>query len=214
MQEVAKLVARQCDKIFPQPKSIGSGEPGICEQIVKNSKHHACRGLYYFPANETSDSTSGEDGWCGWHNDHCLLTGLIPGQFYNEMTGKVCESPDPKAGLYVCTRSGEVMKPNPPKNAMLFQIGETAQILSGGELCATPHMVHAPHAKGIARTTMPLFLEPGHDFVMSLPQFASMDVLSCPHLPQGVPTLNSRFSPNITFGDFGNVTFKAYYNLK
>ncbi|EGD81582.1 hypothetical protein PTSG_02297 [Salpingoeca rosetta] len=211
MQEVGVMLASQCDKLFTQPKTISEGEPGLCESIAKQLNRHACRGLYYFP---TAEGDKVKDGWCGWHNDHCLLTGLIPGQFFEEPAGNACESPDPDAGLYICTRSGQVVKPRPPKNAMLFQIGETAQILSGGALRATPHMVRPPRANGVARTTMPIFMQPGHELVLDMPANADDDALLCPHLPEGVPTLASRYTPGVSFGDFSNTTFAAYYNQK
>lgn len=209
MQQTAARLARQCDKLFPQPDTVAEGEPGLCEAIVSQLNHHACRGLHYYP---TAEGDKVPDGWCGWHNDHCLLTGLIPGRFFDVQKGEECECPDPEAGLYIRTRAGEVIKPKPPKNAMLFQIGETAQILSGGALRATPHMVRPPRAAGIARTTMPTFMQPGHAFILNMPSSAAEDALVCPHLPKGVSELASRHKPGISFGDFSNATFAAYYN--
>ena len=211
MQQTAVHLARQCDSLFTQPLEYKDADKGICEHIVSQLGLHACRALYYFPKTELTED---EDGWCGWHNDHCLLTGLIPGRFFDVKKQEEGASPDPDAGLYICTRSGQVIKPTPPKNAMLFQIGETAQIISGGVLRATPHMVRPPHSTGFARTTLPLFMQPGHDFVLKMPANAGTDALVCPHLPQGVPELSSRYTGETTFGDFSNTTFSAYYNQK
>ncbi|CAN0552955.1 unnamed protein product, partial [Ectocarpus sp. 8 AP-2014] len=48
--------------------------------------------------------------------------------------------------VFVCTPKGELVKATlPPGEAasscLLFQIGETTQVLSGGALQATPHAV-------------------------------------------------------------------------
>ena len=45
--------------------------------------------------------------------------------------------PDANAGLYIQSRSGQVVKAALPPNACAFQIGETSQIQSGGILQAT-----------------------------------------------------------------------------
>ena len=44
-------------------------------------------------------------------------------------------------GLYIRTRKSELIKVNIPSDCLAFQIGETAQIHSGGILQATPHSV-------------------------------------------------------------------------
>ena len=36
--------------------------------------------------------------WCGWHNDHGSLTGLVSAMFLDE-NGQVVENKDPQAGL-------------------------------------------------------------------------------------------------------------------
>ena len=99
--------------------------------------------------------------WCGWHNDHGALTGLAQGMFFDDSGSVVrcwsselaalciaCQAyqsarqlsnvPDETAGLYVRTRQGQIVKPSPPPNCMLFQIGEASQVLSGGwlQVCA------------------------------------------------------------------------------
>jgi hypothetical protein len=60
-------------------------------------------------------------------------------------------NPDPLSGLYIKSRSGEVVKAVFPADHLGFQIGETACVHSGGWLYATPHCVRGaigPKAKG------------------------------------------------------------------
>jgi isopenicillin N synthase-like dioxygenase len=55
--------------------------------------------------------------------------------------GAVVPSPDPDAGLYIRDRVGNEFKVTIPADMLAFQIGETAQVHSGGLLIATPHGV-------------------------------------------------------------------------
>lgn len=76
--------------------------------------------------------------WCGWHNDHGSLTGLLPAM-YLDSHGNIVDCPDAKAGLYIKSRTGQLVHAKIPENAIAFQVGETAQVHSGGFLQATPH---------------------------------------------------------------------------
>jgi len=58
---------------------------------------------------------------------------------YVNKDGVEIPNPDPNSGLYVISRNGKQVKVAFPKDHLAFQIGETAQIHSGGLLQATPH---------------------------------------------------------------------------
>ncbi|CAH0518584.1 unnamed protein product [Peronospora belbahrii] len=119
---------------------------------------------------------------------------------------------DPTAGLYVKTRRNEIVKVNIPPDHLVYQIGETSQILSGGILQATPHAVRGPQVTGVNRETFAVFMQPLPEKRMAVP--SSMDTLDAgktEHLPKGVPSLLSRWKNNMTFNDFTQATFKAYY---
>ena len=73
-----------------------------------------------------------------WHNDHGSLTGLLPA-LYLDPNGQVVDCLDPQAGLYIKSRAGELVHAQLPSNALMFQVGETMQVQSGGCLQATPH---------------------------------------------------------------------------
>ena len=45
---------------------------------------------------------------CGYHNDHCSLTSLMPAMYHDE-TGKQIACPDMEAGLYIKSRAGNLV---------------------------------------------------------------------------------------------------------
>lgn len=57
-------------------------ESGTLRNVVSSNIPKA-RLLYYFSFDEMKgfniDPNQREDSWCGWHNDHSALTGLILG---------------------------------------------------------------------------------------------------------------------------------------
>ena len=89
----------------------------------------------------TNSSTNNNDtdfsDWCGWHNDHGSLTGLFPALYMEN--GQIIDCPDSRSGLYIKSRSGELVHAKLPPNSLAFQCGETMQVHTGGLLQATPH---------------------------------------------------------------------------
>ncbi|KAG5302829.1 PcbC domain-containing protein [Histoplasma capsulatum G186AR] len=65
-------------------------------------------------------------------------------------------SPDPKAGLYIRSRTGQVVKVNIPKDCLAFQTGEALELITRGRFRAVPHFVRGVRrARGkIARNTL------------------------------------------------------------
>ena len=217
---VGARVAAECDKVV-QKSFPGQAPPQQLENVVRKEHHHACRVLHYFARPDAVSGTdaapadsSVDDDWCGWHNDHCVLTGLLPAGYHTDTSGALVPNPDPqRAGLHIKNRQGQrVHLPPVGPNALLFQIGETAQVLSGGLLKATPHMVAAAATPGISRSTLAVFMEPGADYRMDMPAAADVEqALLCQYLPPGVPLLSGRWQAGINFGDFSRRTFSAYY---
>ena len=70
--------------------------------------------------------------------------------YFNE-SGAVINNPDPSAGLYIRNRQGNLVRVPMPSDHVAFQIGETAQIHSGGILQATPHAVKGAETPGCSR---------------------------------------------------------------
>ena len=227
--EVGRLVARLCDDFV---STQVEGYEGRMEQVLTESKIAKGRLLHYYPKEEVERMSGGgsaaasgaaeadEDtdwsSWCGWHNDHGSLTGLVPATYTNA-TGHVVPSPDPMAGLYVRARDGRLVKVEFPEEegCLAFQIGETAQVHTGGCLQATPHAVRGSKFPGYSRQTFAVFMEPEHDGPMPLPPGRTVaDVQSgeaVKFLPKGCRTLGSRWKEGMDFGQFSEATFASFY---
>jgi isopenicillin N synthase-like dioxygenase len=222
---VGLLLARHCDKYVK--KVLPTYKDFRLYNIIKESRTCKARLLHYFPLQDANGHHTFVDekedpysSWCGWHNDHGSLTGLVPAMFINSV-GKEVPNPDPAAGLYIRSRNGALVRAVIPPDHLAFQIGETAQIHSGGVLQATPHCVRAaqgPKAIGISRESYAVFMEPMWSEPMDIPPGANVDNVlrgsSSKYLPKGVPLLGKRWRPQdppIDFGQFTEITLKSYY---
>ncbi|MBA0867748.1 hypothetical protein Goshw_003589 [Gossypium schwendimanii] len=159
--DVGLMVAYHCDQYVSRGMKMQKDE-GL-EEILLRSRCHKGRLLYYFPAQLSNHEENGDSmsSWCGWHTDHGSLTGLTCAMFKRNDVEISC--PDSAAGLYIRTRSGEIVKATFGENEIAYQIGETTEILSQGYLCATPHGVRAPKGKEasvVDRSTFALFMQP------------------------------------------------------
>lgn len=216
------MLAKMCDK-FVQSKLPSSASFTKMEDVLKDSLYCKARLLHYFPTGNQKEqkrqSTDSDfSSWCGWHNDMCCLTGLVPGM-YLDKDGNQTLCPDPNAGLYIKSRGGEVIHVQIPSNCLAFQIGETSQIHTGGILQATPHAVKGCDpslAHGISRESFAVFMQPEFHLDMNLPegksiQDAQNEEKAQLFLPKGVRTLSSRFEVGMNFGEFSEATFQAFH---
>lgn len=179
--DVATLVARACDKYAEE--EIEGYKKGYLEHVVKTSVSTKARLLHYFPQPEATanDEGKGDDDWCGTHLDHGCLTGLTSAMFVDETANppsplpaasdktlpplaELPTSPDPKAGLYIHSRSGQVTKVGIPKDCLAFQTGEALEVITKGKFKAVPHFVRGAAAKAgtgkVARNTLAVFTQP------------------------------------------------------
>jgi isopenicillin N synthase-like dioxygenase len=210
------LVARQCDAFIE--RKTPAYERGKLHRIISTGRCAKARLLHYFAVSEADiarqrEAASLEESftWCGWHNDHGALTGLVQAIFM-DADGNVVPNPDPHAGLYVKNRRGEILKANIPPGHLIYQIGETAQILSGGVLQATPHAVRGPQVTGINRETLAVFMQPLPDEKMAIPGDGDpQQAGKTENLPRGVPPLLSRWNNSMDYDQFTEATMKAYY---
>jgi hypothetical protein len=143
------------------------------------------------------------------------LTGLTPAMFFNK-EGEPIPCPDPEAGLYIRARTGQTVKAVIPPDCVAFQIGETAQVHTGGVLQATPHCVRAAEVEGVSRGTLAVFMEPEWDAPMEAPEGAKPDTIlrgaRGELLPRGVPPLVARWQgKEQNFGDFSTLTYSMYH---
>ena len=94
-------------------------------------QYHKGRMLHYFAQSDDGDvkpSGTGDtdgavadeddrvDSWCGWHNDHSTLTGLVKAVYTDDRTGERVPNPNPEeVGLFISARDGTIVKPQAPK---------------------------------------------------------------------------------------------------
>jgi len=133
---IGKLVAYQCDQYV---HSVNKSYPNNkLENIISKSLCCKARLLHYYAktnddGNEEVNSDLEFSSWCGWHNDHGSLTGLTSALFLDK-DGNPAVNTDQNSGLYIRNRKSELVKISIPSDHIAFQIGETAQIHSGGIL--------------------------------------------------------------------------------
>lgn len=215
--DVGALVGKQMDK-FVVAQCPGYKADTLTD-ILENSTVPKGRLLHYFPQDvqEKAEQAAAASSWCGWHNDHGALTGLTSAMFLNKQ-GEEINNPDPKSGLYAKMRTGTEQHITYPRDCLAFQVGEAAQILSGGLLQATPHAVMGPttpESANISRETLAVFMQPMPDFPMSLPEGRTREDAqrgsSKEFLPPTMPDLALRWDPDNDFGTFTNRTLNFYH---
>jgi len=219
IHRVGCSLAVHCDQYVKARKP--SYTAGRLERCIWPGKACKARLLHYFPVGEYPENSNQDSqdfsSWCGWHNDHGSLTGLVAGM-YIDKDGKEVPCPDPKAGLYIRSRQGTTLRASWPADCLAFQMGETQQIHSGGVLLATPHCVRAAMNRdsvGVSRETYAVFMEPLWDEQMDVPAGTSPEDVRRGTtkllIPKGVPTLDKRWEPNISFGEFSARSLAEYY---
>ncbi|KAF5020923.1 hypothetical protein F66182_7075 [Fusarium sp. NRRL 66182] len=180
--DVAVLVARACDRFAHQ--DIPGYPEGYLEHVVSTSSTTKARLLHYYPQESDPAAEGGaEDDWCATHLDHGCLTGLTSAMFIDEhktspsvpdvsgSTGaslppleELPASPDPSAGLYIKSRTGETVQVKIPRDCIAFQTGEALERITAGRFKAVPHFVRGVRASvsdgKIARNTLAVFTQP------------------------------------------------------
>lgn len=183
--DVGVLVAGACDKFAE--KEIPGYPEAYLQRMVASSTTTKARLLHYFPedpgASAAKDDGGDEDDWCATHLDHGCLTGLTSAMFVDESKTKpvapkfepsvppalrpldeLPASPDPAAGLYIKSRTGETVQVKIPRDCIAFQTGEALERITGGKFKAVPHFVRGARAAlsdgKIARNTLAVFTQP------------------------------------------------------
>lgn len=209
ISDIALQIARHCDAV------VEDLYPGRrCTSLYETlSKSRAAKGrlLYYFPRSHTGVSKSeGRELWCGCHNDHGTITGLLPAKYYVPNGGPATRPPtDSFEGLHVLPSGADVpLRAHIPSDCLAFQIGESAQIVTGGALRATPHFVALPSSDSpVARVTFAVFLQPNPWDILRLPK--GVDISEAFHTSPRVPPLAPRFQDGHSFGAFSAKTLGA-----
>lgn len=217
INELGLHIAHHCDG-YIQAKLGSRGLGQSLESTLSSSKAAKGRLLHYFPqlcdASSTDSTADGDALWCGYHNDLCTITGLLAGEYFNFDTGEPLGNiDDAEAGLYVVPDGAdEPQRVSIPRDCIAFQIGESAQIVSGGLLRATAHGVRMPAGrKNLSRTTFALFLQPNPWDDLAIPQCGKEAIERALRTSNYVPSLeDGRYENGDKFYDFANKTIQAY----
>ena len=126
------------------------------------------------------DDDDDNDDWCATHTDHGCLTGLTSAMYIDETTiptptttppattpphlpplplSELPATPDPAAGLYIHTRTGQVAQVRIPRDSLAFQTGKALQVMTRGKFKAVPHFVRGSRGR-VARNTLAVFTQP------------------------------------------------------
>ncbi|CAD8044442.1 unnamed protein product [Paramecium primaurelia] len=201
MVDTGALLSYHIDKyIFSKCNTY---EMGKLYRFVRTGDSHVGRLLHYYDGPNT-------DEWCGWHNDHSALTALTcPIYMHND---KIVDYTDQEGGLLAKNRYAEIMKVGMDPDCLAFQIGETAQIVSGGIVEATPHCVVKSDEtvrRQLNRNTFAVFMGPLFNEVLNVPKGIDKDnALNKP--AYNIPALLGRWDENMTFLEYSANSLKAY----
>ena len=144
-----------------------------------------------------------------------MLTALCAADYFDETSGEKISNPDENGGLYVVGRNNDEIKAQIHKDDLIIQCGEVLQILTGGLLVATPHMVRPSFSakRQVGRASFPVFVDCGPQFKLEPPNGVSREQVLAPTLVQNkVPPLESRWETGMPFIEFLGSTFKQYYS--
>lgn len=154
-------------------------------QEMKMTEKVKARLLYYFPlaavrnGADSDTCTEALDSWIGWHNDSGFYTALAGDLYVDHDSGEAIprNEVDPNAGLLVMDRNGDTIKVDIPDDCMGIQIGECLQIITGGNVVATPHCVRGVDPKWtdvkgrkVARISFPCFVDTVPRFPLKVPR--------------------------------------------
>lgn len=143
---------------------------------------HVLRLLRYLPVTEAQLAQGVV--WGEEHTDFNLLT-LLPGGRFLDPDGQPGERPDGGSGLYLRTRSGERVRGVAPEGCIVAQVGQQLEILTGGELLATPHVITAPKTPGYTRVSGAHFLHlHPHELVFPMERYRRGETLEAYRPPK------------------------------
>eukprot|EP00249_Psilotum_nudum_P019324 c27194_g1_i1 orf=1434-3071(+) len=206
-----------------------------------------------------SQTDADTDLWQQWHFDYGIFTVLTTPMFLNssmvtadqnrqtsftnsdlKQLGHIheCKVPDGHIGLKVLNTSAlKVEFVSVLEDCLIVQVGEAAQILTGGELHATAHCVCRPVGREhVSRETFVVFLQPSWQKSLVSPKeigkpnlvsYSSnktkshlMDAGSercfaqeIAEIQRAIPPLEFRWMEGCTFAEFSRQTTRQYYGV-
>lgn len=132
---------------------------GLAEETfvdVVQGGPHVTRLLHYLPLD--AQQIARNVLWGEEHTDFNLVT-LLPGGRFYDGERRPCARPDDRSGLYLRTRPsaeephGALVRGVAPAGCIVAQVGQQLEILTGGAMLATPHVVTAPGVPGFSRAS-------------------------------------------------------------
>ncbi|KAJ4793497.1 2-oxoglutarate (2OG) and Fe(II)-dependent oxygenase superfamily protein [Rhynchospora pubera] len=166
------------------------------------------------------------DLWQQWHYDYGIFTVLTSPLFLSstvEGEHLVSKESLPPMG-HSClqlfdNRKKRIVSVKCQPDSFIIQVGEAADVLSGGKLRSTLHAVCKPMGLtgDVSRETFVVFLQPSWDKVLHCHGFSldpdeevrSGDELADIH--SKIPPLSARLRDGMTFAEFSRETTKQYY---
>ncbi|KAK9945250.1 hypothetical protein M0R45_010775 [Rubus argutus] len=190
--------------------------------------------------NQTSDEVklSGVDHsnnlWQQWHYDYGIFTVLTAPLFLlasnaPEERDQECAYPNGHTYLQIFDPSkNNVFMVRASPESFIIQVGESADIISRGKLCATLHSVARPNKlENLSRETFVLFLQPAWSKTFSTEDYPMNQISGISNetkhddesersklteeIQNIVPPLAMRLKNGMTFADFSRETTKQYY---
>ncbi len=142
---------------------------------------HVFRLLRYLPLSPEQVGTG--ILWGEEHTDFNLLTLLCGGRFLDPK-GQPCERPDDASGLSIRTRPSErhpqgvKIRGLAPEGCIVAQVGQALEILTGGAVQATPHVITAPNTPYYTRVSGAHFLHlHPHQLLFPFERFRTRDII-------------------------------------
>lgn len=193
------------------------------DQNFKGEGHHAVPGKNASFCKQTDilPSFLASDLWQQWHYDYGIFTLLTAPLFLStfklpiiniengcavtNQDAQECSSPDGHTYLKILNIvNGKVMFASAPSGSLIIQVGEAAQILSGGKLHATAHCVCRPSERtDVSRETFVVFLQPSWNKSLSSPRLLNgertetkhdaNDISTCPSMDMTQNELKNKF---------------------
>lgn len=148
-----------------------------------------------------------KENWATAHRDYSVMTALTEPLIIDEDTQQ--EVKLEHSGLVITAQNQDHMIERLEPDTMLVQLGEVAEIISGGLLTGTPHQVkHFEGSKRLFRGQFVLFMDPLPNTVL--------EPVRCP--PQFVESSKEllpiayRWQPGQTFGNYYANTRNSFYD--
>jgi isopenicillin N synthase-like dioxygenase len=162
--------------------AIGLGLPDETFVATAQGGPHVTRLLHYLPLR--ADQVNTGILWGEEHTDFNLITILPGGRFY-DADRKSCPRPDDSSGLYLRTRpsetepKGDLVRGVAPAGCITAQVGQQLEILTGGAMLATPHVVTAPGVPGFSRASAAHFTHAeSNQTLFPLPRFRTAESIA------------------------------------